>query len=415
MIFSEPGPKHSLLSWTRNELKLLRESAASLSQPEITVKSRSKQPSHAISCFDLSLESHGIGVEEHSNNTSPVSPTRSSTPQTAIVFYSTGQFKFPKPIEVAYRCILYNLQQLSYPIVGPPTDNDKCLLAANIHHAFGLVTAFLTLKSGAQLIVTSKQNSYQIIQIIKQWKVTVLYAIPTLIHHFVNDAQLEKYDLETLKSVVISGAPVGEAIMQQCKKRLKLQDLRQAYSVTEAGGICCIAPYGQKGMKSVGIPLPGLHFKVVNWETREICMPGQLGQVLIEGPQIEVPEPGSSKQVQKVFESGYFKTGDVGYYDEAGYIYVLNKMKDVVKCKGVLLCPSEVESILRSHPGIEDCAVVGRQEQLTGTETPAAFVVKSAKYQQLASSEIRQYVAGTSYDLSIFLCFQFCVISFISV
>ncbi|EJW86238.1 hypothetical protein WUBG_02849 [Wuchereria bancrofti] len=164
--------------------------------------------------------------------------------------------------------------------------------AKNIHHIFELVTAFLALKNGAQLIVTPEQYPRQVIDIIKKWKV-------------------RKDDLESLKSIVTSGAPIGETTMQLCKKRLKLQDLRQAYSITKAGGICSLAPYGQEILKSVGILMPGLRFKVMDFGMKETCMPRQLGQILIHHSHVETPAHKNPEQVKAAFVSEFFKTGTV--------------------------------------------------------------------------------------------------------
>uniref|UniRef100_A0A1I8EGW4 AMP-binding domain-containing protein n=1 Tax=Wuchereria bancrofti TaxID=6293 RepID=A0A1I8EGW4_WUCBA len=213
--------------------------------------------------------------------------------------------------QLKYHIVPYFLQQLSCPVFGPPSVDDKCLFAKNIHHIFELVTAFLALKNGAQLIVTPEQYPRQVIDIIKKWKVTMAYVIPIFIYQCSKDVNLEKDDLESLKSIVTSGAPIGETTMQLCKKRLKLQDLRQAYSITKAGGICSLAPYGQEILKSVGILMPGLRFKVMDFGMKETCMPRQLGQILIHHSHVETPAHKNPEQVKAAFVSEFFKTGTV--------------------------------------------------------------------------------------------------------
>lgn len=151
-----------------------------------------------------------------------------------------------------------------------------------------------------------------------------------------------------------------------------------------------------------------LFFQVVNWETKQLCPPRQPGQIIVLGPQVSPSYYKNPKATSELLDAnGFVKTGDAGFYDEIGRIYVLDRIKDIIKCKGTLvrplkveisilafqICPSEVELVLRAHVGIDDCAVVGRQDHVTG-EVPAAFVVKNPAHPLLASAEVRQYVSG---------------------
>ncbi|VIO86750.1 Uncharacterized protein BM_BM2895 [Brugia malayi] len=389
------------------KLSINHESLVPSGQTQTKLKLKNKRQLHEVFRTDLSLSERSDQDEGQITDSEPNSVLAASFQKTAIHLTKTA--KFPRPTEVSRHSLLHNLQQLSCPIFGPPSVDDKCLLATNIHHIFGLVTAFLALKNGAQLIVTPEQNPRQVIDIIKKWKVTVAYVIPIFIHQCSKDISLEKDGLESLKSIVTSGAPIGEATMQLCKKRLKLQDLRQAYSITKAGGICSLAPYGQETLKSVGIPMPGLRFKVMDFGMKETCMPRQLGQILIHHSHIETPAHKNPEQLNAAFVSEFFKTGtvmwilckisrtwigDAGYYDEMGYIFVVNKMKDIIRCKDLLLWPSEVESALHDHPGIDDCTVVGKWEYLSGTVVPTAFVVRNELHQQLTRNELIRYVTN---------------------
>ena len=115
------------------------------------------------------------------------------------------------------------------------------------------------------------------------------------------------------------------------------------------------------------------------------------------------------KATSEIIDSNkMIRTGDAGYYDKNGFIYVIGRIKDLIKYKGTLVCPSEVEAVMRTHPGIDDCAVVGRQDHVAG-EVPAAFVVRNPNYPLLASAEVRQHVAGA---FAFFLTILSCLTSF---
>ncbi|RCN29720.1 hypothetical protein ANCCAN_24515 [Ancylostoma caninum] len=116
---------------------------------------------------------------------------------------------------------------------------------------------------------------------------------------------------------------------------------------------------------------------------------------MVLGPQVMPSYYKNPKATSELLDpNGYVKTGDAAFYDETGHIYVLDRIKDIVRYKGTLVCPSEVELMLRAHPGIDDCAVVGRQDHVSGEQVPAAFVVKSQTHPLLSSAEVRQYVSG---------------------
>ncbi|VDK49429.1 unnamed protein product [Cylicostephanus goldi] len=164
--------------------------------------------------------------------------------------------------------------------------------------------------------------------------------------------------------------------------------------MTELGGLCTLAHYECDKIETVGAPLPGMLFKVVNWETKQLCPPRTPGHLMVLGPQVMPAYYKNPKATGELFDpSGYVKTGDAAFYDETGQVYVLDRIKDIIRYKGTLICPSEVELMLRAHPGIEDCAVVGRQDHVSG-EVPAAFVVKASTHPLLSSAEVRQYVSG---------------------
>lgn len=126
-----------------------------------------------------------------------------------------------------------------------------------------------------------------------------------------------------------------------------------------------------------------------------MCEPNQIGQLHVIGPQVLPSFYRNPRATSDIFNGKKMvKTGDAGYYDQNGYVYVIGRIKDLIKYKNTLIYPSEVEAVMRTHPGIDDCAVVGRQDHAAG-EVPAAFVVRNPNYPTLASAEVRQHVSGT--------------------
>ncbi|CAD6189005.1 unnamed protein product [Caenorhabditis auriculariae] len=313
---------------------------------------------------------------------------------TMMIFFTSGTTGLPKAAELTHRSIVINLQQINQPLYGPVTQKERFLLPLSISHIFGFISAYYALINGASLYLVSKVTPKSFMETLTSNQINVIHINPGIVHWMAMDPVIEDYRAPHLRSILCAGAPIDSNLAKIVRDKLKIKDFRQAYGMTELGGICTMSPYESEKIESVGSPLAGMLFKVVNWETKQLCGPRQPGQIIVMGPQVIPSYYKNPKATSELLDlTGFVRTGDAGFYDELGRIYVLDRIKDIVKYKGALICPSEVELVLRAHPGIDDCAVVGRQDHVAG-EVPAAFVVKNHSHPLLASAEVRQYVSG---------------------
>lgn len=332
------------------------------------------------------------GGPENEDAQTPVQPTSGQNPM--LILFTSGTTGLAKAAEISHRSLIINIQQISLPLYGPVQAKERFLLPLSIAHIYGIVSAYYALINGASVYLISKQTNKLFMDTLVNNHINVMHINPAIVHWMATEAIVDDYKTPHLRSVLCAGAPVDSNLANTMKSRLNLKDFRQSFGMTELGGICTMSPYQDDKIESVGNPLPGMLFKVVNWETKQLCLPRQPGQIIVLGPQVAPSYYKNPKATSELLDStGFVRTGDAGFYDEVGRIYVLDRIKDIIKCKGTLICPSEVELVLRAHPGIDDCAVVGRQDHVTG-EVPAAFVVKNAGHPLLASAEVRQYVSG---------------------
>uniref|UniRef100_A0A1I7X7G8 AMP-binding domain-containing protein n=1 Tax=Heterorhabditis bacteriophora TaxID=37862 RepID=A0A1I7X7G8_HETBA len=356
-----------------------------------------------------SISSEENGLEEDSEAPShmltPVNTSNAINPM--LIFFTSGTTGLPKvsyydlftynnfnAAELAHRSLIINIQQMSLPLYGPVQAKERFLLALSISHIFGAVSAYYALVNGAIVHMMSKVFPRVLIETLTKTNINVSHITPAMLMWLARDPALDDVKMPNLRSLIVGGAPVDCNLANLAKQKMNLKDMRQTYGMTELGGLCTLSHYEYDNIESVGSPLPGMLFKVVNWETKQLCGPRQPGQLMVIGPQVMPSYFKNPKATNELLDSnGYIKTGDAAFYDENGHLYVLDRIKDIIKYKGTLVCPSEVELILRAHPGIDDCAVVGRQDHVAG-EVPAAFVVKSSSHPLLASAEVRQYVSG---------------------
>ncbi|CAI2356946.1 unnamed protein product [Caenorhabditis sp. 36 PRJEB53466] len=311
-----------------------------------------------------------------------------------LILFTSGTTGLAKAAELSHRSLIINIQQISLPLYGPVQAKERFFLPLSIAHIYGIISAYYALINGAALYLLSKQSNRLFMDTLVNNQINVMHITPATVHWMATDALVDEYRTPNLRSVLCAGAPIDSNLANVMKNRINVKDFRQSFGMTELGGICTMSPYQDDKIESVGNPLPGMLFKVVNWETKQLCSPRQPGQIIVMGPQVTPSYYKNPKATSELFDAtGFVKTGDAGFYDEVGRIYVLDRIKDIIKCKGTMICPSEVELVLRAHSGIDDCAVVGRQDHVTG-EVPAAFVVKNASHPLLASAEVRQYVSG---------------------
>ncbi|VDM59592.1 unnamed protein product [Angiostrongylus costaricensis] len=311
-----------------------------------------------------------------------------------LIFFTSGTTGLPKAAEFAHRSLMINIQQMSLPLYGPVQPRERFLLPLSISHIFGAISAYYALVNGAIVYMMSKALPKALVENLSNLNIHVSHITPAMMMWLAMDDTLESLELNNLRSILIGGAPIDSNQANYVKRKMNLKDLRQTYGMTELGGLCTLPHYECDKIESVGTPLPGMLFKIVNWDNKQLCPPRTPGRLLVHGPQVIPCYYKNPKATAELLDAnGYVKTGDVAFYDETGNIYVLDRIKDIIRHKGTLVYPSEIELILRSHPGIDDCAVVGRQDHVSG-EVPAAFVVKSQSHPLLASAEVRQHVAG---------------------
>ncbi|EPB79491.1 hypothetical protein ANCCEY_01428 [Ancylostoma ceylanicum] len=332
------------------------------------------------------------GTEERCESPPDVpAPTNSNAGNTnnpMLIFFTSGTTGLPK--------------QMSLPLYGPVQQRERFLLPLSISHIYGAVSAYYALVNGATVYMMSRVSPKTLIENLAHLNINVSHITPTMVMWLAMDPALENTQVNSLRSVLVAGAPIDSNLANNAKRKLNLKDMRQTYGMTELGGLCTLSHYECDKIETVGTPLPGMLFKVVNWETKQLCPPRTPGQLMVLGPQVMPSYYKNPKATTELLDpNGYVKTGfhgftlgDAAFYDETGHIYVLDRIKDIVRYKGTLVCPSEVELMLRAHPGIDDCAVVGRQDHVSGEQVPAAFVVKSPTHPLLSSAEVRQYVSG---------------------
>lgn len=302
-----------------------------------------------------------------------VGGTAVSPEDEAIYLYSTGSTGRPKRVARTH----YNLAALARnhtDTVGW-TENDRILFAVPISHTYAFGNYISAVRSGAAAVVTPDFNRNRVLDLLEKERITVFPAVPVMLD-VLSRTYLEKpRDLSSLRLVISAGAPLREQTFFKFHERFSVYP-RQLYGSTETGVISinlCGGDELEKRFNSVGRPVRNVTVKVFDGEGRETGA-GVEGEIAVRSPSMTTGYYGLPQETARVFRDGYYFTGDLGFIDEAGYIYIRGRKKFLVNVGGFKVDPEEVENVLSKHPDVLEAAVLGVTDG-SGNERVKAVIV----------------------------------------
>ncbi|MEQ6025587.1 4-coumarate--CoA ligase family protein [Streptomyces salinarius] len=314
----------------------------------------------------------------------------------AALPYSSGTTGTPKGVMLTHRQIATNLAQLE-PLM-PAAPGDRVLAVLPFFHIYGL-TALMNapLRLGATVVVLPRFDLEQFLAAIQNHRITSLYVAPPIVLALAKHPLVADYDLSSLKYIVSAAAPLDARLAAACSRRLGLPPVGQAYGMTELSPGTHVVPLDamtDAPPGTVGKLIAGTEMRVVSLTEPGKDLPAdESGEILIRGPQIMKGYLGRPDATAAMIdEEGWLHTGDVGHVDTDGWLFVVDRVKELIKYKGFQVAPAELEALLLTHPGIADAAVVGEYND-DGNEVPHAFVVRQPGAPDLAEGEIMMYVA----------------------
>ena len=289
--------------------------------------------------------------------------------------YSSGTTGVPKGVMLTHRNLVAMLVEM-HPVEAT-TERDITIAVLPFFHIYGLsVILGLGLHRGATLVVFPRFQMGEFLAAVERYRVTRLPLVPPLVLRLVREPMLDRFDLSSVRVVISGAAPLSPDLARELGERLGCL-VKQGYGLTELSPGSHMHPEDADVPRwgSVGVLHANTECRLVDPATLLDVAPGERGEIWVRGPQVMkgyLNRPEAT--VEMITPDGWLRTGDVGTIDADGYLYIVDRLKELIKYKGFQVAPAELEALLLSHPDVADAAVIPKPDEEAG-EVPKALVV----------------------------------------
>jgi long-chain acyl-CoA synthetase len=331
-------------------------------------------------------------MHEHAGAPRPAVPLACADP--AILLFSGGTTGTPKAALGTHHALLMSAMQLhAYGRTALADWDDIITLVMPMFHVYGNMALNTSLVAHWPMaVVPNPRDIDDLLATIAKVRPAVLHGVPTLFIALLNHPKVKagKVDFKSMKVCYAGAAP----LLVETKRRFEALTggaLLDAYGMTETMLAAVVCPvHGAYKAGSTGIPVPDVDVKIVDIDTGQQILPlGEIGEVCISAPQVMVGYWGHPEETAAMIRDGWVYTGDLGYLDEDGYLFVVDRKKDLIKPGGFQVWPREVEEVLATHPAVAEASVAGVPDEYQG-EAVKAWVVVRADH-QVTIDELRAY------------------------
>ncbi|MEU2736124.1 long-chain-fatty-acid--CoA ligase [Streptomyces sp. NPDC007095] len=322
------------------------------------------------------LSAFGTWRAEHADSEAEFEAT-SDTPVAQL--YTSGTTGLPKGVVLAHRSFFAIRDALASEGLDwiDWRAGDIALIGIPGFHVGGLWWATQNFNAGTTVVAMRAFAARRAVDLIRDLGITTACVVPAMLRMMLTEPGVSAEDFTTLRKTVYGGSPIAEALLEESLAVLECE-FAQIYGLTETGNTAvCLPPAahvpGGPLMQAAGHPYPGVRSKVIDEQGRELP-PGAVGEVCLHTPARMVEYWGLPDKTAETLVDGWIHTGDAGYVDEDGYVFIRDRIKDAVLVAGENVYPAEIENVLEAHPGVAEAVVVGAPDERWG-EYVHAFVV----------------------------------------
>ncbi len=303
----------------------------------------------------------------------------------ALQLYTSGTTGFPKGALLSHRQLLGTIEKggLTGEDWGVWDGEDVALVAMPLFHIGGTGWALHAIEAGATMVILPRPDVAGMVNAIAAERITRMFAVPAVLLAICQYLETAPADLTSMTELYYGASPIPLDVLRRSMQAFPNAGFIQCYGATETcGTVVYLPPYdhdpaGNSRMRGCGKPFPGNEVKIIDGDGRTLA-PGEVGEICIRSVSVMNGYHNKAEASAKAIVDGWYLSGDAGYLDEDGYLYIHDRVKDMIVSGAENIYPAEVENALHEHPAVADCAVIGVPDDKWG-EAVKAVVVKKAE------------------------------------
>ncbi len=305
--------------------------------------------------------------------------------------YSSGTTGLAKGVMLTHRNLVANVAQTLGAI--PSASDERLMAVLPFFHIYGMQCMMnCGLRAGATVVTLPRFDLEQFLRAHQDYRITRSFVAPPIVLALARHPMVDKFDLSQLRLVNSGAAPLKAELAAEASNRLGCEVI-QGYGMTELSPVSHLTPPGWFKPGSVGITAPSTQTRIADPVTGADLGTGEEGEVWVRGPQVMTGYLNNPQATAATVDAdGWLHTGDLGYVDADGHLYVVDRLKELIKYKGFQVPPAELEAVLLRHPDVADAAVIGLPDDEAG-EIPAGYVVLRPGA-TASPPDIMRFVAG---------------------
>lgn len=307
--------------------------------------------------------------------------------EAALILYTSGTTGFPKGATLSHGNVRSNVHAFNHLCNMQPDDN--VLVAVPLFHCFGqnaLLNSVLNV--GGTIVLQQRFDLSETKRLIADQKITQLYGVPMMFGLLLDSCTIE--ELAGVNYCFSAAATLPVQTSDAWQQKFKLA-IHEGYGLTETSPFATYNHRIKFVPGSIGMPIDSVEIKIVDPETGDACSTGQPGEIAIRGPNVMLGYWNRPKETADAIRDGWFYSGDIGQLDESGYLYIVDRVKDMITVGGLKVFPAEVERVLLDHDAVSEVAIVGAPDSVFGEQVFGFLVLADGSHGQTALSDISAY------------------------
>lgn len=322
-----------------------------------------------------------LSYEELIAQNEPISDVNRKDDDLYVIFYTGGTTAHPKGVAMSHKGIVFGA--VVYLAMLPSIEDLKHLYVPGYFHFAGASPMWYVTLSGGTHVILPKFEPLLTLQAIHEHRVTNTVLVPTMVNMLMHHADFQRFDLSSVQTCIYGGSPMPETLIQNAMKLLPSWSFYQIYGMTETGGFATMLRWRDHlhkddrahRLRSCGQPAPGSELRVVRADGSRADVE-ELGEIIVRSDNLMLGYLHNNDGTAAVLKNGWMHTGDAGYFDVDGYLYVADRVKDMIVTGGENVYSIEVERALFTHPSVREAAVIGIPSDQWGEAVHAVVVLK---------------------------------------